>query len=139
MSFCYIGNKLALPHEAVVEAFNRVDRAFGREWIEASRVNQGDLHQGTSPTRHVIITAHEIVALDGVVGADRLLELLREGDPAAGAETMALHLLRTGRPSVEGELYPSAQVGTHRRQPDFRVREPDGAWTYVEVTQPNLS
>jgi hypothetical protein len=134
-----IGSRLALPPQAVVDAFNRVERVFGRDWIETSRLNQGSPVQGTSPTLHVIIKAHEVAALDGLAGAERLLDLLHQNDPAAGAEATAIHLLRTARPDIVVELYQSIWVGERLRQPDFRVREPGGAWAYVEVTQPDAS
>src|SRR5262249_24881855 len=60
-------------------------------------------------------------------------------DPTAGAEAMAIHLLRTARPGISVELYPSARVGERQRQPDFCVCEPGGVWTYVEGTQPDVT
>src|SRR5262249_17595936 len=133
------GDKLALSPQAVVAAFNRIERAFGRAWIEASRMPQGTPAHGIGPTLHVVITAYDIAALDGLAGAQPLLDGLRENDPTAGAEAMAIHLLRTARPGISVELYPSARVGERQRQPDFCVCEPGGVWTYVEVTQPDVT
>jgi hypothetical protein len=133
------GSHLALPPEGVVAAFDRVGRAFGREWIEASRLNGGNICRGTYPTLRVVITSHLIAALEGLQGAAPLLESLRQNNVSASAEAIAIHLLRTGRPDIIVELFPTVKVGKGERQPDLRAQEPGGVWTYIEVTQADVS
>jgi hypothetical protein len=77
-----------------------------------------------------------LVAIDGVHGgADKLTERIRRGDHSAEAELTAVYLLRSRRSAVTVDLYP--KVG--EREADFRICRDDGPWTYVEVTQPNIS
>jgi hypothetical protein len=135
-----VGNRIALPPQTVVDAFDRVERTFGREWIESSRLQNGIPTHGTRPTLHVAFMGQLVAALDGLAGAERLLELLRQNDPSATAEVTAIHHLRWVCPTADVELYPSVKVGERLRQPDFRVREDgESVWTYFEVTRPDVS
>ncbi len=133
------GGRLALAPEDVVDAFNRVERAFGRDWIKSSRMSYGSPARGTAPTLHIVTMGQRIASLDGVTGAEALLERLRQNDPSAYAEGAAIYLLQSGQTDVSVELAPSVVVGDRLRQPDFRARHKDEAWTYVEVTQPDVS
>jgi hypothetical protein len=135
-----VGSPLAARPETVVEAFNRVERTFSRDWIEALRSSVvGTERAGAGPTLYMVSMGLLIASLDGIFGADKLLELLKQGKHSAIAEVTAIHLVRAARPDVTVELFPEVQVGNRRRQPDFRARAGSGDWTYIEVTKPDVS
>src|SRR5262249_23423648 len=134
-----LGNQVALPPDAIVEAFNRAERVLGREWIEAARMQSGRQIRGTWPTLVVATVGQLLATLQGAGTADELIEKLRSGDASAFAELTAVHLIRSKEPNAIVELGPSAQVGDRNRKPDFRIRRGSDAWTYVEVTQPDIS
>ena len=90
-----LGNKLALPPEAIVEAFNRAEKALGREWIEAARMQSGRQIRGTWPTLHVATVGQLLASLEGASNAAELIEKLRGGDASAFAELTAVHLIRS--------------------------------------------
>jgi hypothetical protein len=122
----------------IVDAFNRVNAAFGRPWIEATRSMGGVVLQGSLTVLHIVGIARDLAALDGIAIADRLIRKIGRRDPAASSETRAIHLLRSGQPTSQVELEP-AITGSSRR-PDFRIRRDEAdAWLYVEVTRPETS
>lgn len=122
----------------IVEAFNRVDAAFGRPWIEATRSMDGVPSQGSLTVLHIMGIAGELAALDGIAGADRLIRKIGRRDRAASSEARAIQLLRSGQPTSQVELEP-AIIGSTRK-PDFRIRRDEtDTWVYVEVTRPETS
>lgn len=46
-------SRLATPQQEIVTAFNTVERIFGRDWIEAKRVQPGVIASGTHPTLNI--------------------------------------------------------------------------------------
>jgi len=122
----------------IVDAFNRVDAAFGRPWIDATRSTGGVATQGSLTVLHITGIARDLAALDGIAGADRLIRKIGRLDRAASSEAHAIHLLRSGYPTSQIELEPPIIGST--RKPDFRIRlhEAD-TWLYVEVTRPDTS
>jgi hypothetical protein len=128
---------LAASTDEVVTAFNAVASLFGREWVDASRIRNGVVTRGTSPTLYIVTVARLLAALDGVPNATALLDKVREGHPDARAELIAIYLLRSGNPGVLVEVEPEVRVGERDRKPDFRTRVSDESWAYVEVTNPN--
>lgn len=134
------GSRLALEPKIVVEAFNQVDELLGSEWIKASRISQqGNITRGASPTLRVVTMGERLRSLEGVQGADRLITELLKDRRYASSELTAIHLLRAYRPKIEIELYSTVTVGSRQRVVDFSVRQHNGHWTYVEVTQPGFS
>lgn len=130
------GDTLAVAPADVVEAFNRVEAFFGPAWLQAQHRGVGALL--TLP----LVRLGEIIgSLAGVTGAEKLLDRLRQNEEAASAysEATAIHLIRNGRPSTAVELYPTARIGDALKQPDFRVRDGDPDWIYVEVARPDAS
>jgi hypothetical protein len=123
---------LAASADSVVAAFDRTERALGREWIEKSRISLGNVVRGVVPTLRIVCMGQKLAVLENVIDPARLLERIRNGDSSAEGELTAIYLLRSRNPDVAVELYP--KVG--EREADFRVRAPDEQlWTYVEVTQ----
>ena len=123
---------LAASPDSVAAAFDRTERALGREWIEKSRISVGNIVRGLSPTLRIVNMGQKLAVLENVTGPERLLDRIRNGDLSAEGELTAIYLLRSRNPDVAVELYP--KVG--EREADFRVRAPDEQlWTYVEVTQ----
>jgi hypothetical protein len=133
------GGGLARSADEVVESFNRVEAAFGREWIERSRMHSGAPVSGTSPTLQIVSLGERLASLDGLPGADPLVAKLRAGRADAAAEATAIYLLRSGDPLVEIELEPVVTVSERERRPDFRARRAHAGWTYVEVAKPDMS
>ncbi len=131
-----VGSKLVLSQEEIVEAFNRVEQMLGREWIEASRITSGAIARGSAPTLRVVSMGQRLSALEGVPdGVEKLIERIRRGDHSAEAELTAIYLLRYRRAPAIVDLYPKVD----EREADLRIRKDKEPWTYVEVTQPDLS
>jgi hypothetical protein len=128
------GLQLAYPSAVVVDAFNRLERAFGPEWVRSYHKGRGAF--STIP---VFIQGQTLASLEGLAGTDKLFHLLSQHDEAAWAEATAIYLLRSVYPDADVELYPTVAVGDRVRQPDFRVKRQELAWTYVEVTRPDVS
>jgi len=127
---------IAVPPEEVVAAFERCEHVLGRDWINQSR---GTFTTGAAPTLHVVITGQRLASLDGIAATDSLVSKLAKGDSSAGAELHAIHLLRSGGGTAV-ELFPKVNVGNNEKEPDLQVRRGDDhPWTYVEVTQPDVS
>jgi hypothetical protein len=130
------GDCLAVSADQAMDGFNRTERVLGRDWIESR-------HRGVGAilTLPVVIAGQVLGSLEGVLGADKLLERLRHPTEAASAwsEARAIHLLRTSRPEATVELYPAVKVGKSQKHPDFRVRHQEKDWTYAEVAQPDVS
>ncbi len=100
----------------------------------ANRVEQS---RGARPLRLRLCAWGRCSALDGVAGREKLIEKIQKDDRSARAELRAIYLLR--RPHIAVEMYPLVSVGTGKREPDFRVRETEGSWTYVEVARPDTA
>jgi hypothetical protein len=127
------GSRVTVSPADIVAAFERCELVLGRDWIEERRAGEF----GIVATLAVVRMGQRLASLDGVNNAEALIERLRRGDPSAGSELHALHVLRFG-PPVTVEMYPAACVGRSNRVPDIRVRS-SGTWVYVEVTQPEKS
>jgi hypothetical protein len=134
-----VGSQVALPPEVIVDAFTRVEAVLGREWIDAARLYSGTVVRGTGPTLHVVTVGQMLASLQGVGNTSDLIDKLRGGDASPFAELAAVHLIRLKEPNAIIELEPAAQVGDHNRKPDFRIRRNGEAWSYVEVTQPDVA
>jgi hypothetical protein len=137
--------RVATEPSAVVEAFERVETAFGREWIEQSRVHplvvpkgsapQTTVVRGSSPVLAVVQMGRLLTPLEGIPGVDTLMQKLRRGERAAMAEATAIYLLRQHPSDSVLELEPVVPVaGRSDRKGDFRVRRNGDPWTYVEVS-----
>ena len=123
----------------VVEAFERVERVLGREWMDATRIRSGMKTQGAAPFLHVFSMGGRLRSLDGVAGTEPLVRRIGRQDESAESELTAMHLLRSRYRAAEIELEPDVSSGRTIRQADFRIRVPGSPWTYVEVTNPNVS
>lgn len=129
------GGQIALPAETVVAAFNRVASHFGRAWIEASGNANGSFEYGALPTLSIVTLGQRLASLVDAVNTDGLLSKLRERRPDASAELTAIHLVRSGASNTDLELEPTGLIPSGNRNPDFRIRQDEGAWTCVEVKQ----
>jgi hypothetical protein len=140
-----LDGRVAPDPSTVVEAFERVEAAFGRDWIEQSRIQplvvprgspaQTTIDGGAYPVLTVVKMGGLLVSLEGIPGADTLIGKLRRGERAAIAEATAIHLLRQHPSDSEVELEPVVPVaGRPDRKGDFRVRRSGDPWTYVEVS-----
>ena len=139
------GGRVASEPSAVVEAFERVEAVFGRDWIEQSRIHplvvpkssppQSTVVRGSDPILTVVQMGGLLASLEGIPGADALMQKLRRGERAAMAEATAIHLLRQHSSDSVVELEPTVSVaGRSDRKGDFRVRRNGDPWTYVEVS-----
>lgn len=126
---------LAASPDETVAAFSRVENMLGRAWVDACRISGGGVVRGTVPTLRVVTMAQRLTVLDGIAGTAELIEHIRRGDDSAEAELTAIFLIRSQRRTAQVDLYPP--VGN--RVADFRVRDGESPWTYVEVTRPNWS
>jgi hypothetical protein len=134
------GSKIAVDPPDVVAAFDRCERALGREWIETA--HKGGILgaigpvTGSAPTLCVVSMGLNLASLDAVPDGQRLVDKLRSGDSSAHAELKAIHLLRRGNKTVV-ELEPTIRYTN--RKCDFRIRRDGESWVWVEVTRPDTS
>jgi hypothetical protein len=139
------GGRVATEPSAVIEAFERVEAVFGRDWIEQSRVHPLVVPKGSSPQTTVVRGSDPVLtvvqmggllgSLEGIPDVDTLMKKLRRGERAAMAEATAIHLLRQHPSDSVVELEPTVPVaGRSDRKGDFRVRRNGEPWTYVEVS-----
>jgi len=114
---------------------------LGRAWMkEYNTAGNASEVWGAGPTAAIVRMGLRLASLDGLAGTDDLITRIKRKDVSALAELTAIHLLRRCLPSAAVELGPDITVGSGPRKPDFRVRErPSDPWTYVEVTQPDIS
>lgn len=140
-----LDGRVAPNPSIVVEAFERVEATFGRDWIEQSRTLPTVAPKGTPPKTTVDRGAYPVLtvvkmgalltSLEGIPDIDALIGKLRRGERAATAEATAIHLLRQHPPDSEVELEPVVPVaGRPDKKVDFRVRRNSDPWTYVEVS-----
>ena len=127
------------PASIVVDAFERVERILGREWIAAVRGRSGGHTQGPAPLLEVVSMGGRLSVLDAIEGAEQLARKLKQHDASAEAELTAMHLLHSLNRTAEIEPEPDVVAGETVRRADFRIRAPGEVWTYVEVTRPNIS
>jgi hypothetical protein len=129
------GAAIAIPSDEVLAAFVRCERILGPGWIERARRGT----PGTMPTLNVVAMGQRLAYIESLPSNETLVEQLRKGEASAHAELSAIYVLsKHARPAIE--LYPDALVGNNKRVPDFRTRRSDAEpWTYVEVTQPDIS
>jgi len=139
------GGRVATEPSAVIEAFERVEAVFGRDWIEQSRVHPLVVPKGSSPQTTVVRGSDPVLtvvqmggllgSLEGIPDVDTLMKKLRRGERAAMAEATAIHLLRQHPSDSVVELEPTVPVaGRSDRKGDFRVRRNGEPWTYVDVS-----
>lgn len=122
--------------EIAVDAFERVERVLGRDWIESSRLIPGGLVSGPSPLLRVVSMGGRLSVLDAVQEPEKLIAKLTAHDNSAEAELTAMHLLHVRNKESQIEYEPDTTSG---RKSDFRIGLPGGDWTYIEVTRPNIS
>lgn len=133
------GATSSLP-SIVVDAFERVERILGREWIAATRECSGGQVQGPAPLLEVVSMGGRLSVLDAIKEeGEQLTRKLKQHDASAEAELTALHLFHSRNRRAEIKLEPDVVAGGSVRRADFRIRAPDEVWTYVEVTRPNIS
>jgi len=123
----------------VLDAFERVERILGRDWIAQIRAPFGGHAPGAAPFLDVVSMGGRLGVLDGIEAPERLIARLRRHDRSAEAELTAMHLLHCRNRTAEIELEPDVSARRSVRKADFRIRLPGGTWTYVEVTSPNVS
>jgi hypothetical protein len=127
------------PQQEIVTAFNTVERLFGRDWIEATRVQAGVIARGAHPTLNIVSLGNMLALITGALNSEGLLERVKRGDPGAYAELTAAYLIRSAGQGIELEIEPTVMVDSRTRKPDSRVRRTNERWTYVEVTHPQTS
>jgi len=124
----------------LVDAFERVERILGREWIVATRERSGGQVQGPVPLLQVVSMGGRLSVLEAIKeGGGQLARKLKQHDASAEAELTAMHLFHSRNRRAEIELEPDVVAGKSVRMADFRIRVPGEEWTYVEVTRPNIS
>jgi hypothetical protein len=125
--------------DIVVEAFERIERILGREWIAAVRGRSGSHVRGPALLLEVVSMGGRLSVLDAVEGAEQLVRRLKQHDASAEAELTAMHLLYSRNRAAQIELEPGVVAGKSARKADFRIRVSGKVWTYIEVTRPNIS
>lgn len=126
----------------VERAFTLAEEVRGRDWVLGAECGLDGMvlpgignRGGFSQFHRVYWFGTRMRAIVGVPGAASLRDRLVAGDAAAESELTAIHLLRSRHPDTEGEIAPAVTVGNRVRRPDFMIRQRNGVWAYVEVTQ----
>ncbi len=133
---------IATAPPLVVDAFNRVERLLGRDWMLARlHSDVGGPLIASSSVLGIVSTGRQLCALEDVKNADNLITRLRENDRAARSELAAAFLCLGASRQVEIEFAVPVVVNPNGppKVPDFRLRAPNETWTYVEVTAPETS
>jgi hypothetical protein len=128
---------VVLPPDAA-EAISLADEVRGREWVmNTTNPSPGVRSFGVGSFLPVYVLGTRLALVRGATGFDGLVARLRNDDRAAHSELAAIDLLCPREPDArpEIEFEPAVAVGDHERHPDFRIKRPGDAWTYVEVTQ----
>ncbi len=133
------GSRVAASPAETVAAFALVEELLGRQWVESRHEHGGVRVTGSHPVAAVISMGRRLQAVRHASGIDTLLERIRAGDYAAHAELTAAYLCVPSDAPVALEFGAPAQVGNRERVPDFRLRQEDEPWVYVEVTAPDIS
>lgn len=128
------GGTLTSSHQEMVTSFNRVADKFGREWIEASRTNNGAVSRGAQPTLQIASLGLMLQVLDQASDPSDLIQNIRNRRDDVWAELCAAYLLCSDKPDISIEYEPEIIVGARNRKCDLGVRSVDEPWTYVEVT-----
>jgi len=128
-------SRVAFPPEDVVGAFDRVEALVGREWMLAGKGGS----MGSLTVLPVVSMGQMLASLQGAANIEGLVRKLRQHNPSAHAELLAIHLLARGRSDTAIEVEPEVAVGGRPKVPDFRVSAGGTQWTYVEVTRPDIS
>jgi hypothetical protein len=128
--------QVAYEPERLVEAFDRVEEAYGRKWFDTIRYPQPGVEaRGAGTVVSVVRHAQLLASLDGIPGSNSVIDKMKQGDRSAISEVMSVCLFRSCRPDCVVELYPEVRVGARKRKPDLRVQAGNhNDWTYVEVT-----
>lgn len=135
-----MGTAVALLTDTLVDCFNRVEAAFGREWVDQRRgIPQVRGLTDSSATLEVASFGLMLRALDAVSNPDELFEKLRQRLPAAWSELMAMYLLWNGDRQLRFEIEPTITVSGRERKPDFAVLVGATRLALVEVTRPDTS
>lgn len=137
------GPHLHWDPEDVESAFNLATRVRGHKWVAGEIRNTIPFaafpgigrRGGYSEFLRVYWFGKRLASIVGAVGAEDLIARVVSDDAAAGEDATAIHLLRLKRPETKLEIAPDVKVGTSDRKPDFRIREGQGPWVYVEVTK----
>ena len=129
----------------VEEAFALAEQIRGHAWVLGQEYDLGTTVPGIGRRGgffqflRVYWFGKRMRAIVGLPGVDSLREQLLADYPAADSELTAIHLLRSRQLQTEAEIGPEITVEGRKRRPDFRIRNPFGVWTYVEVTKLNRS
>ena len=130
-----------LPDDAP-EAFDVAERIRGLTWVLGREFEFGGMklpgvgvRGGYNEFLRVYWFGKRMQSVTAAAGTNSLVNRLLAGDAAADAELTAIYLLRSHQLDSELEIGPTIVVGDRSRQPDFRIRCGEDAWTYVEVTQ----
>lgn len=125
------------PPEVIVDGFDRVERFFGRDWLQ-------EMHGGGRGLHNALMVAtlgKQLKVLEEAPGCSNLVRRLRERSLDARAELHAMWIAWVPSPdSAAVESEPAVEVAGRRRRPDFRLGRRDAddpEWTYVEVTRAN--
>ncbi len=82
--------------EITLEAFERVERVLGLEWIGKIRNRSGFMNTGPAPFLQVVSMGGRLQVLDSLADSKLLVNKLKRGDVSAVAELTAMHLLLWG-------------------------------------------
>src|SRR5258708_3080675 len=118
---------IAESQHVSIEAFNRVDGTFGRDWMEAHAASE----RGATVVLEMVRLGQFLEKLDRAKAPEGLIERLRLRRSDALAELEAIALVMPDDKSVYLDCEPEVRVGKRLRKPDHRVRERVGdPWTY---------
>jgi hypothetical protein len=141
------GQQLGWPAAEVESAFEWAERVAGRDWVLGREIDTTPFagfpgigrRGGYEELRRVYWFGIRMASIAGAPGADELIAKVLAGDPSAGEEATAIHLLRCRHLDTELEIGQPVAGGERLRRPDFQIRQPGDDWVYTEVTKLNRS
>ena len=141
------GPHLDWDPQDVESAFNMATQIRGNKWVLGPITDTAQFaalpgigrRGGYSNFLRVYWFGKRMETIVGAAGATDLISRVVAGDAAAEEEATAIYLLRSKGPSTQLEIEPGAKVASRSRKPDFRIKEQQGPWVYVEVTKLHAS
>lgn len=130
--------RISIAPRTVVDAFARVERLLGAEWLNRARPPAGTT--GIPWTLHVASAGVLLGLAEQLPGGDVLIAEARAGRREVWSELEGIQLIRRTAPYVTIRVRIKVPVRGKVKVPDFAVR--DGSrdpFTFVEVTTPERS
>ena len=128
-----LGQSISLSETEVLDRFGLIEELLGEAWLNALKVAPGL----APPILRAMLIAEKLAAVKDCVGVNAVLEKVKLNDASAHSELTAAFLLASHGTTIEFE--PAVTVKNRSRKSDFRAKQKNDDWCYVEVARPDES